>query len=245
LSPERHLAFNEGTLAAGPFANQDYDRGIDVVVPDESLKFTVALLNGSGLTNGTSNNRYADQIYRAAWTPTKEVSGGVSYYNGREVPAGTTAFGEKRLWGVDAQWAMPSGPFVMGEYMGGKFEQRSFFATPAATTLTTASAPGNDTNGWYVQGGYVFSPTGTHPLTLVVSYDELDRSTGGVRKTFTGGAPGSTFDDKNWGYGALYMLDSATRLRLWYDLPTAVAHAAGTASPDKVGLLTGEVQVKF
>ena len=47
------------------------------------------------------------------------------------------------------------------------------------------------------------------------------------------------------GYGALYNLDKATRLRVWYERADLVAHLPGTAKPPVYGLFTGEVQVKF
>ena len=34
-------------------------------------------------------------------------------------------------------------------------------------------------------------------------------------------------------------------VRVWFEKPDDVAHAAGTAAPPKIGLTTGEIQVKF
>ena len=98
-------------------------------------------------------------------------------------------------------------------------------------------AKGNHVDGYYVQGGYTITPTGNHPFTLGASYDVFKRGEG------PGGS--DTFTDKNLGYGALYNLDKATRLRFWYERPDHVAHAPGTLEPPRIGLFTGEIQVKF
>jgi hypothetical protein len=264
LSPERPLAFNEG--GNGLFNNQDYDRGVQLsygfkgLMHSENpsylpLKATVALINGSGL-NQNSSNQLKDSVYRLAFQTEDKVFGiGASYYSGNitnppsvtgEVPAtgpGYT-YRQKQLYGVDAQYISPAGPFLLAEYIGGKYEQRSFFNTPLTTSTTSALsgpttvyAKGNHVDGYYVQGGYTFTPTGNHPFTLGASYDVFKRGEG----------PGSndSYTDKNLGYGVLYNLDKATRLRFWYERPDRVAHAPGTLEPPRYGLFTGEVQVKF
>jgi hypothetical protein len=261
LTPEKPLAFNEGS--AGLFNNQDFDRGVTIAYSPSSwhgVKATAGLLNGTGLASNDVD-RVADQVYRVAYQSTNKVLGvGASYYNG-QLPGSGVGMGlpavppapatpsyrgrKKQLTGFDAQYVSPAGPFLMGEYVDGTYEQRSYFASPTATSLTTNVAYGNKVNGYYVQGGWTFSQTGDHPLTLGASYDVLRRSASGAAKGSKGGASGSTFDDKNFGYGILYGLDKQTRFRLWYIQPDAVAHAAGTATPSKFGLTTGEIQVRF
>jgi hypothetical protein len=87
-----------------------------------------------------------------------------------------------------------------------------------------------------VVGGFTFGQTGSHPLTLAAQYDVLRRGEG----------PGGSdrYTDRNLGYGALYNLDKATRLRVWYERPDSVAHL-GPVTPPRYGLFTGEMQVRF
>jgi len=129
---------------------------------------------------------------------------------------------------------------VNGEWVNGIFEQRTAFAgaTEAALAPATVAAPGNRVEGWYAQGGYIISPTGSHPLTLGVSYDVFRRATDGAGSD-------ASYDDKNIGYGVLYALDSMTRLRFWYETPNKVAHVPTAVDPQKVGLFTAEIQAKF
>ena len=264
LSPERPLAFSEG--GAGIFATQDYDKGVQLgynlgqkllFIPS-GLKLTAAFINGSGRFSENSD-RTIDQVYRVAYQTTDKVfSLGGSYYEGQiktnAPPTGAAATGyqytgrKKELYGADVQIALPTGPFLNAEYVGGRFEQRTYFSGGTApfsndSALTTVYAPGNKIDGYYVNGGYTFAPTGSHPLTLAVQYDVLRRGEGKANGINPGG--NSAFTDKNLGYGALYNLDKATRLRVWYTHPDAVAHDPTAPNPPKYGLLTGEIQVKF
>jgi len=253
LTPERPLAFNEST--AGIFSGTDYDKGVLLVQPSGRTKYTFAAVNGSGYgtssTPATDTDRNIDQIYRVAYFGGPKLSGGASYYNGQisyTAAAGAPYTGRKKqLLGLDAQYVPTPNLFLNGEWLGGKFEQRTYFAGATQPTLamTTSFAPGNRVDGYYVQGGYIISPAGAHPLTLAASYDVLRRSTGGVQAGAAGGPAGSNLDDVNLGYGILYNLDPATRFRLWYEAPSKVAHAAGSIDPEKVGLITSELQVKF
>ncbi len=268
LAPERPLAFNES--GAGLFNSQDYDKGLQVgyntgqqiLFLPAGLKLTAALVNGTGRTSDATD-KYRDQVYRIAYqTPNKIVSVGGSYYLGQvntpavtgnfigPTPPGTiTGTGyqytgrKKELYGADAQIVFPSGPFVNAEYVGGLYEQRSYFASPAATGLSTAYAKDNHVDGYYAQGGFTFGQSGNHPLTLAGSYDVLRRGEGPAN-AFNKGGSGS-YTDENIGYGGLYNLDKATRLRVWWTRPDRVSHLAGTATPPRYSLLTGEVQVKF
>ena len=274
LTPERPLAFSEGNY--GLFNSQDYDKGVQLAYNTQSqllflpagIKFTVAAVNGAGRV-GESSDRKIDSIYRLAYqTPNKVFSLGGSYYLGQIKDPDTgvsTAFlgtiitntgsrytgAKKELYGADTQIAIPVGTsqvFVNAEYVGGLYEERTFFTgtnNPLTndSALQTVYAKDNHVDGYYAQGGYTFGATGTHALTLAANYDVLKRGEGPANAFNTGG--NTSYKDENVGYGALYSLDKATRLRVWYVRPTTVAHQPGFASPPKYGLLTGEVQVRF
>jgi len=245
LSAERPLAFNEATTTGGPFSGQDFERGIELTYGPGPIKYIAALVNGTGTTGGTDTNHQADQIYRIAYrNPGPGLSGGISYYDGslaaKYTTAGTTVFqqGEKQLFGADAQLAFARGAFLQAEYIGGKFDQRAYYANSDTTSFTTAFTPGNKIVGYYVQGGYTWGSEGRHPFTTGATYDVFERAASG---------PGSnsSYDDVNLGYGVLYNLDPQTRIRFWYNSPSKVAHLAGTAEPDRIGLFTSELLVKF
>ena len=226
---------------------------------------TFAAINGAGRT-GENSDKKIDTIYRIAYqTPNKLLAFGASYYLGqiKDPNTGLAATSppnitgpnytgaKKELLGFDGQLAVPVGDsqvFLNAEYVGGTFEERTFFTGTTTdltngTSLQTVYAQGNKIDGYYVQGGYTFGATGTHGLTFAANYDVLKRGEGKANAFNTGGS--DAYTDKNLGYGALYSLDKATRLRLWYNHPDAVAHQPGFNSPTKYGLLTGEIQVKF
>ena len=256
LSPERPLAFSEST--AGLFNSQDYDKGIQLsyntgqqlLFLPAGLKLTAALINGTGRTSDDTD-KFKDQVYRVAYqSPNKVVSVGGSYYYGQvNVPnvTGAPASGlgpqytgrKKELYGADAQIVLPGGPFLTAEYVGGLYEQRSFFNEGSATpfALNTAYAKDNHIDGYYVNGGFVFGSAGSHPLTVAYQYDTLKRGEG------RGGS--GSYTDENNGYGVLYGLDKAARLRFWFEKADKVAHLVGTPEPPRYGLFTGELQVKF
>ena len=271
LTPERPLAFSEGNY--GLFNSQDYDKGVQLAYNTQSqllflpagLKVTLAAVNGAGRT-GEDTDRKLDTIYRLAYqTPNKVFSLGGSYYLGQvnDPDTGVAAASllnltgsrytgaKKELYGADTQIAIPTGTsqvFVNAEYVGGLYEERTFFTGTGnpltnGSALQTVYAKDNHVDGYYVQGGYTFGATGTHGLTLAANYDVLRRGEGPANAFNTGGS--SAYKDENFGYGALYNLDKATRLRVWYNRPTTVAHQPGFPEPPKYGLLTGEVQVKF
>jgi hypothetical protein len=212
------------------------------------LKLTAAFINGTGRTS-EDVDRHIDQVYHIGYqTRDKQFGVGASYYNGQiDSPATVTGAlgvgpaytGRKReLTGFDAQFTSPAGPFVIGEYISGTFEQRTAFPSFGALAPTTVYAPGNRIEGYYAQGGYTFSPLGSHPLSLFASYDVLQRAAGGA------GSDGA-YDDENLGYGASYNLDKATRLRVYYVKPSKVAHAPGTTPPPNIAQSLAELQVKF
>ena len=266
ISPERPLAFSEAGY--GLFNSQDYDKGIQLsyntpqqlIFLPAGLKLTAALINGTGRTSDDTDG-FKDQVYHIGYQSTnKVVSIGGSYYYGQvNTTTGTAASGitgtilgntgstytgrKKELYGADAQIVTPFGPFVNAEYVGGLYEQRSYFGTSAGNGLTTAYAKDNHVDGYYVTGGWTFGQTGSHPLTLAGQYDVLRRGEG-PGNAYNAGGNGS-YTDENVGYGALYNLDKATRLRVWYERADRVAHAPNTPEPPRYGLFTGEVQVKF
>lgn len=258
LTPERPLAFNEGST--GLFPSSDYERGLALNYVRAPFRYAVALVNGTGLASNDVD-RALDQIYRVSYsgptgTGTAGIGVGLSYYHGHlpgsgvglgnpnaTPPVAAYSSGRKELLGVDFQYISPNpvgGPFVLAEYTTGKFERRTFFSTPAATSATTTNpAPGNKVEGYYVQAGYTFGADRPNPLTIGLSYDVFRRSKSGLADS------GSSFDDINFGYGLLYNLDRQTRLRLWYIDPARVSHLPTVDSPPKLGLFTGEVQVRF
>lgn len=246
ITPERPLAFSENSTF-GLWAGQDYDRGVQFTVPKERTKVSVSLVNGTGSTVN-DYDRHIDQIYRVTYNGGPKITAGVSYYNGElSSSSASTTSRKKELTGIDAQYKPTKNWLFQGEWIGGKYEQRSYFAAPASGSTSgqyldfngNVAAPGNKIEGWYLIGGYTFSPTGSHPLQLAAGYDVFKRSKSGMADSQ------STYDDVNWGYGVLYNLDKATRLRVWYEKPNNVSHAPTAVNPQKIGLLTTEVQVKF
>jgi len=228
---------------------------VQATLPLGPVMLKACVVNGTG-RSGNDNNNHVDGIYRASYATKNGVFGlGASYYDGRIPRGGTNAAGQpftgalyqegkKQVGGFDARLAFPVGLFVTGEYVSGKYEQRSFFTSNTAFTAN-AFAPGNEVEGYYVQGGWTFANKTPRPFTLGVSWDVFKRSKSGVASDVTGGASGSSFDDENIGYGALWNLDRQIRLRLWYIHPNKVAHAANVAEPKKVDMFTTEMQVKF
>lgn len=236
--PDRPLAFNENS--EGIFANQDYDRGFQVAYGPKEFRYTLAFVNGSGRASNDTDRRI-DMIARVAYaSKDKTLGAGASYYDGDISFSGAApiTLRKKQLFGLDAQYTSPTGPFVLAEYVSGTFEQRTWMDVPTVK-LTTAAAPGNKIAGYYAVAGYNFDIHKPHPWTLAISYDLLQRSKSGALDS------GNTWDDENWGYGAVYNLDSAMRFKLWYTNPTKVAHPSANAEPKKIGLITAELQVKF
>ena len=272
LTPERPLAFSEANNV-GLWDSQDYDKGLKAAYGYKGINLTYALVNGDGRQFENDNDHF-DSIYRVNYqTADKQFGIGTSYYDGKvarnrptTLAAATLTYPEpkKQLFGVDAQMTLKNGIFADGEFVKGTYEKRSYFdenlATTAAPTgadalITDGYVKNNQVEGFYVWGGYSFAASSPRPLTLGVDYDYFDRSinahanaldalqTNNVGGTFY--TSSGSFIDRNIGYGALYNLDKATRLRLWYDHPYDVAHATGTPDPPKIGLYTAELQVRF
>jgi hypothetical protein len=262
LTPERPLAFND-TSNIGLFDSQDYDKGAKVGYTYDNVTACYALINGSGRQTEDVDN-HGDSVVRVAYSsPTKIFNVGASYYDGEiyrargTITTPTYPTPKKQLVGADAQ-ATYDNFFVDYEFVKGTYEKRTYFdeyaGTPISNPLgfeTDGYVKGNQVEGSYVWAGYTFFNTTPKPLTFALDYDTFQRSTSSDANSTNSLATasyfgsGSTFDDVNLGYGALYNLDKATRLRLWYDDPFAIAHAPGTPEPPKYGLYTAELQFKF
>lgn len=261
LTPERPLAFSESSSGYGLFNNQDYDKGVKVNYGPGNIKFVGALINGSGQNTEDFDN-HLDTVARVSYGPSTGLYNiGASYYNGEiyQASANTQKVSPKKeLYGVDGQFKSPGGTFFNAEYVAGTYEDRYYYYQTSKTALPSFTSDqyvkGNQVQGYYVWGGYTFNQSSPRPWTLAADYDVFQRSKstdggktsadtlGGTAKSTAGN---SSFDDVNWGFGTLYNLDKATRLRLWVDEPVAVAHEVGTVAPAKVPLFTGEIQLTF
>jgi hypothetical protein len=270
LTPERPLGFNEG--GAGIWANEDYVVGVQagyvtqqkfLFVPG-GLKLSYSAVNPNGRSTDNTT-RHVDSIYRIGYTlPSKILGLGASYYDGEvsngafSVTPAANTFREpkKQLFGFDGQFQLPVGLFVNGEYEQGIYETRSYLVANAAGSYTFDTdnyVKNNHIAAYYVQGGWTFGQHGSHPLTVAVNYDALYRShsaqsNGGdilATQNAANVLSGASYDDTNLGYGILYNLDKATRVRVWYNQPFQVAHGANTPVPQRIGLFTTELQVKF
>jgi hypothetical protein len=273
LAPERPLAFSEGGV--GMWQNQDFDKGAYVTLPLlNCLTAYAGAWNGGGRYTELDKTR-PDGVYRLRFQKStgmfKMLGLGASYYDGTisrsdalapatgqanpepsSFTGGNYQEGKKNLTGFDAQIQTTSGIQLLGEYVSGQFDERTYFGS--ATSLTqNAWAPGNKVDGWYVQGGFTLFSSHVNSLQFAGDYDVFDRSESGISATatdaagnpLTGGASGSSFTDKNYGYGAIYKLTRASQFKIWWEEPTEVAHAAGTSGPIKVGLLTTEFLVRY
>jgi hypothetical protein len=245
LTPERPLGFNEGSN--GLFNNEDYVRGAEISYGPGQIHFAAAVVSGNGYSSTNTSSAF-EQIYRLNYLSKNNIFGvGVSYDQG---PINTAYSGtaldssvvykltQKQLVDYDAQITLPSGPFLIGEYESGPYQQVSYLPTSGATA-TTSAAPGNDIQAYYIQGGYTFHKSGNHPFSLVYSHDTLIRAEHGYLLS----GVRYSLDDVNDGYGILYNLDKSTRLRFWYTAPESVAYLGST--PEKVGLFTTELQIRY
>ncbi len=272
LTPERPLAFSESNNV-GMWDSEDYDKGVRFVYAPNNFRFVYALVNGDGRQSENTDGHLDDVLHLGYSSDDKQFTVGASYYDGyvdRSPPvAGETSFPEpkKQLGGLDAEVNLKDGTFVQGEYVGGTYEKRAYYNTTltpstsnpigADTLQVDPYVQGNKAHGYYIWGGHTWNQTSNRPLTLGLDYDVFDRSTGSDNssanyystssptKAGTYYSSGSTFDDVNFGGGVMYNLDKATRLRFWYETPTAVSHAPGTPQPPRYGLYTAEMLVKF
>jgi len=245
LAPERPLGFNEGSN--GLFSNEDYVRGAEISYGPGEVDFAAAVVSGNGYSSTNPSTAF-ESLYRLNYLSKNNIFGvGVSYDQG---PISTAYSGtaldssviykqtQKQLVDYDAQITLPSGPFLLGEYESGPYQQVSYLPTSGATA-TTSAAPGNDIQAYYIEGGYTFHKSGNHALTFAYSYDTLIRAEHG----YVLSGVRYSLDDVNDGYGVLYNLDKSTRLRFWYTVPESVAYLGST--PQKISLFTTELQVRF
>ena len=250
VTPERPIAFSENNNI-GMWDKQDYDKGLRLTYQPRKIKFTYAAVNGSG-RNAEDTTGTVDSILRAQYlsnnNPNTTTSRGLSfsmgssYYYGHIYQAASTLAGltnpneKKQIFGLDAQVKSRQGYFLDGEYEDGLYEKVNLL-NAAQTGLSSTYSPGNRARGYYVWAGkdMWLGSTHQHEFTLAADYDAFDRNLSG----------GSTYDDQNYGLGALYYLDKATRLRLWYTDPIKVAYAPGTPEPAKIDLVTAELLFKF
>lgn len=257
-TPERPLAFSENNNY-GMWDSQDYDKGVKIgyAPADSPWSLAYGVVNGTG-RNSENVSDHFDSIYRVAYsTPDKVLNLGASYYDGRiyysDTSADLTPIGKKQLWGVDGQVFAKNGLFLMGEFERGTYEKLSFFsgATPSSLAFTqyanagnvdnTAYLKGNQAQGYYVWYGYTLNKNSQRPLSIGGDYDVFQRALSNSVANYHG----SDYDDVNYGFGAMYYLDKATRLRLWYDQPTSIAHAYSSPEPPKYGLYTAEMLFIF
>jgi hypothetical protein len=269
-SPERAVGFAESTAAsqifktsvsatggvvtpgsAVPlFLNQEYDSGVTLTWNSPSkhhpAKVILGLFNGEGSgASGVRNlNNGLDLVGRAETALFDErLELGISgYYGSLPVrggpPAGAPAVpvgfvnAYRALGGADVRYITPWGTIVRAEYVGGLFE-----TTPDRAQYLE----NNHAQAWYVVAQHPLSKK----LNFVLKYDEFmpisqgGKSAGGlgrmelIRKTLQG--------------GFLYQFDPATRFRLWYQKGLTPYDPSAASGPlrSHLGLLTGEVQVKF
>lgn len=250
LLPDKPLAFS--CLLYGPFPNADFDKGMQFIYgPNKILpvKIIWAVVNGTG-KNSENTTRNLDQIYRIAYQkPNTFLNAGISYYHGKvsnNTGAGPTFYsGKKELLDFDIRYIPLNGAFIIGEYLSGAFEQRSYFNLQSDPSVTTTFAPGNHIEAYCIEGGYTYGAAGNHPTTIFINYDVLRKSTSGVSSSIAGGPSGNSFNDVNFSYGFMYNLDKTTRLRILYDQPQDVAHANTGFNVPKIGLFTADLQTKY
>jgi hypothetical protein len=138
----------------------------------------------------------------------------------------------RTLFGADAQWTTPWRTVLLAEYVAGVFE-----TTPDRAQFLD----GNHAQAWYAA---VRHPL-TSRLTLAAKYNEympitqLGKSAGGLGR--------AELARRSIEGGFHYLLDSATRLRLWYHRGLAPFDPSAASGPlgDELGLITGEVQIRY
>jgi len=249
ITPERPLAFSENTNV-GMWDSQDYDKGLKLTYGPKNVTLIYAAVNGAG-RNSENIYDHFDSLYRVGYaSDDKLLNAGISYYDGQIYQAGTadkitTPIGKKELLGLDAEGYTKHGSFLIGEYERGTYEKVGYFAPNGNGTYTFAATndvKGNMAQGYYIWGGHTYNKQSNHAFTLAADYDVFQRSLSDDTKSFKSG---SSYDDVNYGFGTMYNLDKATRLRLWYDKPLEVAHEYGTMTPPRYGLYTAEMQFSF
>ena len=161
----------------------------------------------------------------------------------------------KSLFGLDTQFYFPFGASLKAEYVRGK---GGLIGANAGAQLPSALRPYADAaavEAYYVQAAYNSKPN----LTLALGYDYFCRNTDpaqdGPFSTVTVGSGASAeqrrlsrsnFVEERLGGGVLYYLDSATRLRFWYETPLNYPNLPGQGDAlAHTGFYTAEIQVRF
>lgn len=269
-SPERALGFSDttqstlifkssqsavgGTVTPGSvlpiFLNQEFDQGAQFTweAPGTSgTKITLGAINGGG-TVAAGIRRMSNGMDALGRAETMLLNGklgvGISGYYGTlslrsGPPAGTppapVAFtnARKYMGGADVRYLTPWGTTLRAEYVGGIYE-----STPDRSQYLQ----GNHAQAWYLTARHML----TKKLEFAVKYDEFMPITG--LGTMAGGLSRMEIMRKTLQGGLLYSLDSATRFRLWWQqglTPYDPSAAAGNSLRERMGLLSGEVQVRF
>lgn len=104
-APERPRVFRES--GDGPFASQEFDRGIRLDIAPKDTTFSLALLNGTGRETGKNLGDVVGRVQHAR----NGLTLGASVYSGREKI--------RSLTGLDARYDAGQGPFVQTEWLRG------------------------------------------------------------------------------------------------------------------------------
>lgn len=186
------LAGKLGTLG-GTF--RDIGLRLSGEVKDAGVRYSVALINGSGMNTG-DNNGSKDIVGRATVEPIRGLVLGASGYSGKSENQGAPFPVEERAWGIDASYAT-SGVRLRAEYAEGRWE--NWDAAAVAAALSKIQKPW----GWYAQCSY--RPPIFDRVEVMGRYEyfEKDRNTAGS------GLEVATL-------GATYYLKGRTRLTANY-----------------------------
>lgn len=274
-APERYIGFSD--TASGLFPDQDYDKGASINgIVANKIQYQLGIYNGTGITSNDFGRR-KDFIGRLGIPLTPNWDLGVSGYDGEGNNIGSNIVANgtvpvapgagvprvlltrrrvRSLIGVDSQYYFPFGAALKVEYVRGKGGLNGNAANTVTNALK-AYVDGATVEAYYIQGSYNL---GTN-LTLALAYDYFNRNTdpadSGPFSTFGTGAAArrvssSNFVEERVGGGALYFVDSNTRVRLWYEAPLNFPNppggpegGAGTAVTGRSGQYTAEVQVRF
>jgi len=270
-APERSLGFSDTTASSAVFKssvsatggvvtpgsvlplfiNQEFDQGAmfswgprGTFMPGNigTQVYLMALNGGGTVPAGIRNMKNGiDWILRGQTTVLGRLDVGVSGYYG-QIPVRATppvggvvapfVNGLKELAGVDLNYRSPWKTTFRAEYVGGVYE-----VTPDRALYLQ----NNHAQAWYLSLRHPITPK----LEAALKYDEfmpisqLGKFAGGfgrmdyIRKTLQG--------------GLLYSIDEATRLRLWYAKGLTPYDPTAPSGPlrTRLGLLTGEVQIRF
>lgn len=242
------------------FLNQEYDAGLQLSwfasreekarrdIGDEfKTRAQLAVINGEGTTAGGIRNLnngldVVGRVQTSFFNHTLAL--GISGYTGsipvramQNPPAGTTpgfVNAVRLLGGIDLHYRTPWKTLIRAEYVGGVQE---------TTPDRGAYLENNHVQGYYIQ---LRHPV-TDRLDLVTKYEEYMPISQAGKFAGPGGFGRMSLLRKAVHLGLLYQMDSATRFRLWYEKGLTPYDPTAVAGPlrDRLGLITGEVQVKY